>query len=201
MSLYRRQSHLVYKTKQNKLFTLLSLPRLGRRSCLIPHSCDQGMTPRSGHISAIKGTHRGHRIVVFYPLSRLKQHAESISLVSGCVCVISLGRASFGRHGQEYKYYSADPQFLPIFTIILTEKNHGDNENRRSTRVVEKHCVLHCNSRTRTLCYSLCLPVEVHPTPNIIHGFLVPPDCALWVRQHIVILISQLSMANHPINS
>ena len=122
MSLYRRQSHLVYKTKQNKLFTLLSLPRLGRRSCLIPHSCDQGMTPRSGHISAIKGAHRGHRIVVLYPLSRLKQHAESLSLVSGCVCVISLGRASFGRHGQEYKYYSADPQFLPIFTIILTEK-------------------------------------------------------------------------------
>ena len=37
--------------------------------------------------------------------------------------------------------------------------------------------------------------------PNIIHGFLVPPDCALWVRQHIVILISQLPMANHPINS
>ena len=32
-----------------------------------------------------------------------------------CVCVISLGRASFRRHGQEYTYYYAEPQFLPIF--------------------------------------------------------------------------------------
>ena len=42
--------------KQNKKTVyILSLLRLGRRSCLIPHSCDQGMTARSGYVWAIKG--------------------------------------------------------------------------------------------------------------------------------------------------